>query len=406
MAPKSDRCAIYTRQSRNSGSVLSSCEAQQQICRDVAEVFKWKVVDVFEDRGQSSETLMRPEMQRMIGAVELREIDRVIVYSIDRLTRRLFDFAKLIELFDRGSVGISVATNPNFGDSASSRLATHIAAAAAQFEQELTKERMKEARETLKSQGRRVAGRPPFGYMGDPITKQLCVVPTEAALVRDFFQLAASGSTPAEIASLATASGLGESETWNPRRLLQILSNPVYAGFLPGETKRKGIHEPLVTKDEFRQVRKHLDSRRKGSPKDRNSDPYGFPLRGLLYCDKCGRAMSTNTSSRGNIRYRHYQCRSTAGGRPPCPSVWLNAWDIEEFVAAQIGSWEASPELARVFRDEWPSMISGKKRQLLHEYVVKVTYNADSSDVDIELNDAAAARLEGEQDQEGADVNS
>jgi site-specific DNA recombinase len=399
-----DRCAIYTRQSRNSDSVLSSCEAQQQICRDMADVFKWNIVDVFADRGQSSETLMRPEMQRMLAAIELGELDRVIVYSVDRLTRRLVDFAKLLELFDRGSVGLSVATNPNFGDSASSRLATNIAAAAAQFEQELTKERMEEAREALKSQGRRVAGRPPFGYKGDPITKQLHVVPKEAELVRDFFRLAASGTTPAEIACLATASGLGEGQTWNPRRLLQILSNPVYAGFLPGETKRKGIHEALVTKDEFRQVRNHLDSRRKGSPKERNRDPHLFPLRGLLYCAKCSRAMSTNTSSRGNIRYRHYQCRSAAGGRPPCPSVWLNAWDMEEFVAAQIGSWEASPELAKIFRDEWPSMISEKKYQLLHEYVVKVTYNADNSDVDIELNDESAARFEKEKARKSSNV--
>ena len=75
----------------------------------MAEVFKWNIVDVFADPGQSSETLMRPEMQRMLAAIELGELDRVIVYSVDRLTRRLVDFAKLLELFDRGSVGLSVA---------------------------------------------------------------------------------------------------------------------------------------------------------------------------------------------------------------------------------------------------------------------------------------------------------
>jgi hypothetical protein len=77
---------------------------------------------------------------------------------------------------------------------------------------------------------------------------------------------------------------------------------------------------------------------------------------------------------------------------------------MEEFVAAQIGSWEASPELAKIFRDEWPSMISEKKYQLLHEYVVKVTYNADNSDVDIELNDESAARFEKEKARKSSNV--
>jgi hypothetical protein len=290
-----------------------------------------------------------------------------------------------------------VATNPNFGDSPSSRFTTNIVAAAAQFEQELTKERMAEARAALKSRGRRVAGKSPFGYKGDPVTKQLQVVPTEADLVRDFFRLAANGKTPAEIANLATASGMGAGQTWNPRRLLQILSNPVYAGFLPGETDRKGIHKALVTPEEFQQVREHLNSRRKGEPRKREEKLLGFPLRGLLFCAKCGRVMNTNTSTRVNVRYRRYQCRSHAGGRPPCPSVSLNAWDMEEFVAEQIGKWEGSPEVAGVFRDDWPTMVMEKRQELLKRFVVKITYNDDDGDIDIEMNDEAVVRFVQEQ---------
>jgi hypothetical protein len=310
------------------------------------------------------------------------------------------------ELFDRGSVALTVVTNPNFGDSASSRFTTNIVAAAAQFEQELTKERMAEARAALKSQGRRVGGNLPFGYKGAPVTKQLQIVPTEAELVRDFFRLAASGKTPAEIANLATASGMGAGQNWNPRRLLQILSNPVYAGFLPGETKRKGIHEPLVTPEEFQQVREHLNSRRKGSPRKREEKLLDFPLRGLLYCAKCGRAMNTNTSTRGTIRLRRYQCRSHAGGRPPCPDVKLKAWDIEEFIAEQIGKWEASPELAQVFRDDWPAMVTARRQELLNEFVAKITYNDDDGQVDIEMNKEAVARFVESQAQEASEDGS
>ena len=131
MSLQFDRCAIYTRQARNSDAMLSSCEAQQFICRDMAEVFKWEIVEVFEDRGESNESLARSEMDRMIAVIERRQLDRVVVYSIDRLTRRLYDLAKLLELFDRGIVALTVVTNPNFGNSASSRFTTNIVAAAA-----------------------------------------------------------------------------------------------------------------------------------------------------------------------------------------------------------------------------------------------------------------------------------
>lgn len=397
MSLRFDRCAIYTRQSRNSDAVLSSCEAQRQICKDTAESFSWQVVDVFEDRGKSSESLMRPEMQRLIAGIEGKQFDRVIAYSIDRLTRRLYDLAKLLELLDRGSVALTVVTDPNFGDSAASRFTTNIVAAATEFQQELTKERMAESRAALKSQGRRVAGRTPFGYAGDRITKQLEVVPTEAALVRDCFQLAADGKTPAQISDLINESQLAEDQNWNPRRLLQILSNPVYAGFLPGDPDRKGIHEAIVPPEQFRKVREHLETRRKGEPKKREAKIDHFPLRGLLYCAKCGRALNPNTSSRKNIRYRWYQCRSHAGGRPPCPGVSVNAWDMEEFVAEQIGKWEDSPEVASVFRDEWPEMVMQKRQELLNRFVVKITLNDDDGDVDIEMNDEAVARFLEEQ---------
>lgn len=111
--------------------------------------------------------------------------------------------------------------------------------------------------------------------------------------------------------------------------------------------------------------------------------------------------MNTNTSTRGTIRFRRYQCRSHAGGRPPCPSVSLNAWDIEEFIAEQIGKWEDSMELAKVFRDEWPAMVTKKRQDLLNEFVGKITYNVEDGQVDIEMNREAVARfVESEHDGE------
>ncbi len=145
MSQQFEKCAIYVRQSRVNDSSYSSCEAQLRICMDTAASFAWRVVDHFQDSGQSSETLARPEMQRLMACVELKQFEHLVVYSIDRLTRRLTDFARLMELFDGSGVKLTVVTDPQFGESAASRFTSNIVAAASEFQQDLTRERMAES---------------------------------------------------------------------------------------------------------------------------------------------------------------------------------------------------------------------------------------------------------------------
>ncbi len=145
MSQQFEKCAIYVRQSRVNDSSYSSCEAQLRICMDTAASFAWRVVDHFQDSGQSSETLARPEMQRLMACVELKQFEHLVVYSIDRLTRRLTDFARLMELFDGSAVKLTVVTDPQFGESAASRFTSNIVAAASEFQQDLTRERMAES---------------------------------------------------------------------------------------------------------------------------------------------------------------------------------------------------------------------------------------------------------------------
>ena len=390
MSQQFEKCAIYVRQSRVNDSSYSSCEAQLRICMDTAASFAWRVVDHFQDSGQSSETLARPEMQRLMACVELKQFEHLVVYSFDRLTRRLTDFARLMELFDGSGVKLTVVTDPKFGESAASRFTSNIVAAASEFQQDLTRERMAESRAALKAKGMRVAGRIPFGYSYDRVFSRLMAVPEEAELVEDFFDLASKGKTPAEIADLANKRDGGRSD-WNARRLLQILSNPVYAGYLPSdsenaETLQKGNHEAIVTPERFEQVRQQLVARRKRAPTKRTPKPESFPLRGLLYCAKCDRAMTPNTSSFGIKHYRWYQCRSHAGGRPPCAGVSVRANDMEEFVAAQIASSSEYPKLAVRFSDEWQAMTLPQRAALLKECVDRIDYNHDTSDLGINLN--------------------
>ena len=389
MSEQPVRCAIYARQSRTNDCEFSSCQMQRQICMTTAGNFGWAVVDSFEDAGRSSETLARAEMQRLLAGIELGQFDRVIVYSVDRLTRRLFDFARLMDIFDQFGITLTVVTDPNFDESASSRFTSNVVAAASEFQQELTRERMAESRAALKSRGQWVAGRIPFGYEYDKLFRKLVIASDDADTVRDFFRLAEDGRTPAEIAHFVNRLE-GDGYTWNARRLLQIFSNPTYAGFLPGKDKQLGNHEAIVTPEQFERVRQQVETRRTRKPQGRSPEQDSFSLRGLIFCATCGRALNTNTSTRDNFRYRWYQCRSHAGGRPPCSNVSLPAGEIEEFVAAQLYQSAIEPGVEKLFGDDWKSMVTSERQSLLKEFIVKVEYDKDQSSVSITCMDETA----------------
>ncbi len=144
--------AIYTRKSRPNESALGSCEVQEGICRDRAEAFSWEIKEVFSDDGCSSDTLDRPAMKRLIEQIELGVIRRLIVDRADRLARKLSVIAELMELFDRYDLELIVVSDPNIGLSAASRLASNIVAAASEFQLDMTRERMADARAALRNQ--------------------------------------------------------------------------------------------------------------------------------------------------------------------------------------------------------------------------------------------------------------
>ena len=195
--------AIYARQSRVRGIAYSSCQSQIDMCRQLAASKDWRVTHVFSDEVYSSETIDRPQMSWLIAAIEAGEVRCLVVYGIDRLTRRMFHFQHLLALFARHDVRLAVVNDPSYSDTATGRLMANIIAAASEFQLDLTGERMADMRAAYKQQGKRVAGRVAFGYRTDPMTKQLVVDEDQARRVHDFFALAASGSRPSDMAGLA-----------------------------------------------------------------------------------------------------------------------------------------------------------------------------------------------------------
>ncbi len=186
------RCAIYTRKSSEEGLEMefNSLDAQREACEAYVASQKaegWIALpDQYDDGGFSGGTLERPALKRLMGDIENGRIDVVVVYKIDRLSRSLMDFAKLVEVFDRHSVTFVSVTQQFNTTTSMGRLTLNILLSFAQFEREVIGERIRDKFAASRKKGMWMGGHPPLGY--DVVERKLVVNDTEAALVRHIFE--------------------------------------------------------------------------------------------------------------------------------------------------------------------------------------------------------------------------
>jgi site-specific DNA recombinase len=189
---KLSRCAIYTRKSteHNLDLVFTSLDAQREACEAYIKSQAsegWRLVgDHYDDGAFSGASLERPALQKLLADVRGRRIDNVVVYKVDRLTRSLADFAKLIELFETHSVSFVSVTQSFNSSSSMGRLTLNVLLSFAQFERELIGERVRDKIAASKRKGLWVGGPVPLGYAA--VNKKIMVVPTEAEAVRTIFE--------------------------------------------------------------------------------------------------------------------------------------------------------------------------------------------------------------------------
>jgi len=361
------RYAIYTRQSSAGDSpVMSSCAAQFAICEDFAKArassaWTW-IGQRFDDVGESGADTKRPALQRLLGAIRARTIDKLIIYRLDRLSRSLRDSLDILQALQQNGVELLIVTSPELGQAASDVLVLNIMASFAQFEREMIRSRLADSRAARKRRGYRLSGPPPFGYVTDPGTRQLQPDQAEAEQVRAIFGMAAAGERPSAIADKINGKGWRTKRyvawrsgrthggrLWTARQVVELLRNPVYAGdFRDGRGTRPGRHPPIIDAALFQAAQAALDSRRTTCT-PRNHAVH-WPLRGKIVCPNCGRSMSSYMVTRGDRRakkvYRYYRCRASAGGRPPCPGIQFPAMEIERFVCRMLSDESAwSPVL-------------------------------------------------------------
>jgi len=356
------RCAVYTRKSSEEGleQAFNSLDAQRAageayVASQIAE--GWLLVpDRYDDGGISGATLERPGLKRLLADVEAGRIDCVVVYKVDRLSRSLTDFAKLVDVFERHGVSF-VSVTQHFNTTTSmGRLTLNILLSFAQFEREVIGERIRDKFAASRRKGMWMGGNPPLGY--DVVERKLVVNPAEAELVRVIFRRFLDlGSALLLIRELniqghRTKSWTTQAGTFRSGRpfdkgtLYKILRNRVYLGEAVHKGQsHPGEHEPIVDPVTWDGVHEVLaaNAKRRGN-EARARTP--APLRGLMRCTHCGRAMSpTQTRRRGRL-YRYYVCLGASRrGHDTCPVRSIAAAEIEGLVLGQVRRMLASPEV-------------------------------------------------------------
>ncbi len=351
------RCAIYTRKSSEEGlqQEFNSLDAQ----REAAEAFiasqkaeGWVALpDRYDDGGFTGGNTERPGLQRLLADASAGKIDCAVVYKVDRLSRSLLDFARIMETFDKNNVSF-VSVTQHFNTTHSmGRLTLNILLSFAQFEREIIGERIRDKIAASRQKGKWTGGTPVLGYDVDRTggSPKLVVNPDEAERVRQIFELyLEAGTLLAAVAELERRDWL--SKTWFTRagkqrggepydkcRLHGLLTNVLYIG---KTTHKKeiyaGEHEAIVPVELFNRVQVRLSQNRNGaSTETRNR--HGALLRRLLYCKSCGRVMAHTYTTRDNKRYRYYTCTNAIkNGRRKCPTPSLPSAEIEKAVIDQI----------------------------------------------------------------------
>ena len=350
------RCAIYTRKSTEDGleQEFNSLDAQ----RESAEAYirsqlseGWEVIPtLYDDGGFTGGNMDRPGLKKLMTDIEAGKIDCVVVYKVDRLSRSLLDFSRIVESFDKHGVALVSVTQQFNTANSMGRLMLNVLLSFAQFEREIISERTRDKIAATRRKGKWTGGIPLLGYDIDPRGSKLVVNENEAVRVRQIFELYIDHRS-----LLAVAKELGErkwftkrwvtkkgvsrgSRVFDKTSLHKLLTNVTYVGDLKyKEEIHNGEHDGIVDRVLWDQVQTIL----RRNAMNRGADVrnrFGALLGGLLRCVGCNSAMSpAHTTKNGNKRYRYYVCCSAQKrGWDTCSTKSVPAAEMENFVVSQV----------------------------------------------------------------------
>lgn len=319
------RCAVYTRKSTEDGleQEFNSLDAQREACEAYILSQKhegWTLVpDQYDDGGYSGGNMERPGLKALLAEVTAGKIDIIVVYKVDRLTRSLADFAKIVEQLDAREASFVSVTQAFNTTTSMGRLTLNVLLSFAQFEREVTGERIRDKIAAAKKKGLWMGGPVPLGYQ--VVDRKLVPQPEEAQRVRDIMQrYLNSPSAPALLEELRRE-GIKtkiQNRTSGPHKggiyfqrgsLFYLLKNPVYRGKIVHQRSiYDGEHEPIIEETLWNAVQAKLAAKAPPRKRPTNSVQDGL-LRGLL-SDPDGRPMVPSFTCKGARRYHYYMTRN------------------------------------------------------------------------------------------------
>ncbi|WP_137154516.1 recombinase family protein [Rhizobium sp. FKL33] len=344
------RCAIYTRKSSDEGldQAFNSLDAQREACSAYIasqESLGWRLVpELYDDGGISGGTLERPAIQRLLRDIRNGAIDIIVVYKIDRLTRSLTDFAKLVDVFDKHGTSFVSVTQQFNTTTSMGRLTLNVLLSFAQFEREVTAERIRDKIAASKKKGMWMGGTVPFGYKVND--RKLVIDEGEAKQVRRVFdrylELQSAKKLLAELNGLQASAEAGicvgaskQARRYSYSNLLSMLANPIYAGKVRHKNLvYDGEHSAIIAPETFAAVQRAMADNAVVA-KGARLNPDIHLLTGKIFDHEGHRLTPVHATNHGK-RYRYYATDMRRAGSEKATKMRIAAAVIEPVVIAQM----------------------------------------------------------------------
>jgi site-specific DNA recombinase len=387
------RCAIYTRKSTTEGldSDFSTLDAQREACEAFIKSQRsqgWlPLSDQYDDGGFTGGNTDRPALLSLLADIQSGRIDCVLVYKVDRLSRSLLDFARLMEVFEANQVSFVSITQQFNTATSMGRLVLNVLLSFAQFEREIISERTSDKMCAARRKGKWLGGPPVLGYDIDRDRKRLVVNPEEVVIVRGLFDLYLQNRSMLKVAREANRRGwktkshttkkgnLRKGLPFDKARLQRILANVTYTGQVNHKGQIfAGEHAAIIDPAVFDQVQEQIRQNTHVGQKAARHPHIGL-LKGLMKCGNCGGALAHTYAKKQNRLYRYYLCiTKQKRGRDVCDTRPLPAQEIEDHVVMMIRRIGEDPDLReKAFADtvkrrqSQTTKLESERRQLTEE---------------------------------------
>lgn len=409
-------CAIYTRKSTNEGLErdFTTLDVQREAGESYIQSQKmqgWKILpEKYDDGGFTGADTNRPAIQRLINDIKLSKINCVVVYKVDRLSRSLLDFTRLLEFFDEHKVSFVSVTQHFNTDTSMGRLTLHILLSFAQFEREMISERTKDKMGAARKRGKWIGGQPPLGYDIDRANHKLVINEKEARLVNKIYKIYLDTGSLLNTTIVLNEKGFktkqhvskkGRSfggKEFNKNIVHRVLTSPIYMGkILYSGNLYEGEHKAIIQPALFEKVQERIKSNSGNRQIRKNAKCIGL-LSQILRCKTCdSRMIHTYTSKNKAKKYRYYVClKAQKQGYDTCLTRSINAQKIEDNVIRCLPKIEIKDNT--ILRDRyrkvikelfsvWDTLTLSDKLQILKKLFISIDYSAQSGAIGFNLND-------------------